>query len=121
MDGGIVRTCHDLSDGGLAVSATEMAFTGNLGLEIDLSKVPMSEEMRDDFALFSESNGRLLVEVPEKDCGEFEALMGDSVFARIGSVKEDLTLRIVKNGEPLIELPLTKLIGAWKTPLEDPR
>jgi phosphoribosylformylglycinamidine synthase len=121
MDRGIVRACHDLSDGGLAVSAAEMAFTGNLGLEVDLSKVPMSEEMRDDFALFSESNGRLLVEVPEKDCGEFEALMDDSVLARIGTVNEDKTMRIVKKGELLIELPLTKLIGAWKTPLEDPR
>jgi len=81
----------------------------------------MSEEMRDDFALYSESNGRLLVEVPEKDCEEFEALMGDSVFARIGSVKEEKTLRVTKNGETLLELPLVKLIGAWKTPLEDPR
>jgi phosphoribosylformylglycinamidine synthase len=121
MDRGIVRACHDLSDGGLGVAAAEMAFTGDLGLEVDLSSVPMSEEMRDDLALFSESNGRLLVEVPEKDSGEFEALMGDSVFARIGMVKEDKTLRIVKNGGLLIELPLTKLIGAWKTPLEDPR
>jgi phosphoribosylformylglycinamidine synthase len=121
MDRGIVRACHDLSDGGLGVAAAEMSFTGDLGLEVDLSSVPMSEEMREDLALFSESNGRLLVEVPEKDSGEFEALMGDSVFARIGMVKEDKTLRIVKRGEPLIELPLTKLIGAWKTPLEDPR
>jgi len=121
MDRGIVRACHDLSDGGLGGAAAEMAFTGDLGLDIDLSKVPVSEEMRDDFALYSESNGRLLVEVSEKDCGEFEALMGDSVFARIGSVKEDKNLRVEKGGEPLFELPLTRLIGAWKTPLEDPR
>jgi hypothetical protein len=47
--------------------------------------------------------------------------MGDSVFARIGSVKEDKTLRLEKDGKPLFELLLTKLIGAWKTPLEDPR
>jgi phosphoribosylformylglycinamidine synthase len=121
MDRGIVRACHDLSDGGLGVAAAEMAFTGDLGLEVDLSRVPVSEEMRDDFMLYSESNGRLLVEVSEKDCGEFEALMGDSVFARIGSVKEDKTLSLEKKGELLFELPLTKLIGAWKTPLEDPR
>jgi phosphoribosylformylglycinamidine synthase len=121
MDQGIVRACHDLSDGGLGVSAAEMAFTGNLGLEVDLSRVPVSEEMRDDFVLYSESNGRLLVEVSKRDCGDFEVLMGDSVFARIGSVKEDKTLRVEKNGEPLIEIPLVKLIGAWKTPLEDPR
>jgi phosphoribosylformylglycinamidine synthase len=121
MDRSIVRACHDLSEGGLGVSAAEMAFTGDLGLEIDISKVPLSEEMRDDFALYSESNGRLLVEVPEKDYGEFESIMSDSVFARIGLVKEKKTLRLAKNGEPLIELPLKTLIEAWKTPLEDPR
>jgi phosphoribosylformylglycinamidine synthase len=121
MDRGIVRACHDLSDGGLGVAAAEMAFTGGLGLGIDLSKVPISEKMRDDFTLYSESNGRLLVEVKEKDCGEFEALMFDSVFARIGSVKEVKTLRVQKNGETLVELPLEILIGVWKTPLEDPR
>jgi phosphoribosylformylglycinamidine synthase len=121
MDRGIVRACHDLSDGGLGVTAAEMAFTGDLGLDIDLARVPTSEEMRDDFVLFSESNGRLLAEVLERDSGEFEALMGDSVFARIGTVKEDKTLRVKKNGELLFELTLTKLIGAWKTPLEEPR
>ena len=61
------------------------------------------------------------MEVPERDRGEFEALMAESVFARIGTVKEDKTLKVEKNGELLIELPLTTLIGAWKTPLEDPR
>jgi phosphoribosylformylglycinamidine synthase len=121
MDRGIVRACHDLSDGGLGVAAAEMAFTGDLGLDVDLSRVPLSEGMRDDFALFSESNGRLLVEVSERNCIEFEALMEDTVVARIGSVNGDKTLRVEKNGRLIFELPLTMLIGAWKTPLEDPR
>jgi phosphoribosylformylglycinamidine synthase len=121
MDRGILRACHDLSDGGLGVAAAEMAFTGDLGLEIKLSNVPTSESMRDDFVLFSESNGRLLVEVTEKDCREFEALMGDSIFARIGSVKAEKYLRVEMNGKSLIDKSLMKLIGAWKTPLEDQR
>jgi phosphoribosylformylglycinamidine synthase len=121
MDGGIVRACHDLSEGGLGVASAEMAFTGDLGLDIDLSKVPTNEMQRDDFILYSESNGRLLVEVTKDNCGEFESIMSDSVFARIGTVMEDKTLRVEKGEELLIELPLTTLIEAWKTPLEDPR
>jgi phosphoribosylformylglycinamidine synthase len=121
IDRNLVRACHDLSDGGLGVAVAEMAFTGDLGLEVDLSKVPTSEKMRDDFTLYSESNGRLLVEVSEEDHVKFEALMCDSVFARIGTVKEDKTLRVEKNGAVLFKLPLTSLIGAWKTPLGDPR
>ncbi len=121
MDSGYVRACHDLSDGGLGVAAAEMAFTGDLGLEIDLSSVPTSEELRDDFLLFSESNGRLLVEVPEKHYAAFEALMGDTIFAKVGVVKEEKTLTIRRSGEILVDLPLEELIAAWKTPLEAAR
>jgi len=121
MDSGYVRACHDLSEGGLGVAAAEMAFTGDLGLDIELSAVPTSEELRDDFLLFSESNGRLLVEVPEEHCAAFEALMGDTIFAKVGVVKEEKTLTLRKVGEVLVDLPLEELIAAWKTPLEAPR
>ncbi len=35
IHGGLVRACHDLSEGGLAVAAAEMAFAGGLGAQID--------------------------------------------------------------------------------------
>ena len=63
IDSGFVKSCHDLSEGGLAVAAAEMAFAGGYGLEIDLSKVPGKELTRNDFVLFSESNSRFLIEV----------------------------------------------------------
>jgi phosphoribosylformylglycinamidine synthase len=121
MDENLVRACHDLSEGGLGVSLAEMAFTGDLGLDINLSKIPTSEYMRDDFILFSESNGRLLVEVSEKHSSEFESIMKKSTFAQIGTVKEEKRLKIMKNRKSIIEIPLDSLIDAWKTPLEDPR
>ncbi|MHC4607746.1 MAG: phosphoribosylformylglycinamidine synthase subunit PurL, partial [Planctomycetota bacterium] len=37
---GLVRACHDLSEGGLAAAAAEMAFAGNLGMEVELAAVP---------------------------------------------------------------------------------
>ena len=121
MDQGLVRSCHDLSEGGLAVSASEMAFTGGLGLELDLGAVPVSEPMRDDYVLFSESNGRLLVEVLPENVDRFEELMADNVYARVGSVVEDEYLTVRKDGNVLIHQSLSALIGAWKTPLEVPR
>ncbi len=39
---GLVRACHDLSEGGLAVAAAEMAFAGGLGAKISLADVPLS-------------------------------------------------------------------------------
>jgi len=117
MDRGLVRACHDLSEGGLAVAAAEMAFTGWLGLEIDLDAVPAEGVMRPDQLLFSESNGRLLVEVVEGRESEFEELMADSPNAKIGRVVEEENLIILSGGEALVNLSLKELIEAWKTPL----
>jgi phosphoribosylformylglycinamidine synthase len=60
MDGGFVLSCHDLSEGGLGVAAAEMAFGGMFGVELDLRGM---RKLRTDFKLFSESNGRWLLEV----------------------------------------------------------
>ncbi len=106
MDAGLIAACHDCSEGGLAVALSEMAFTGGLGLDVDLGKVPVSEFMRDDYLLFSESNGRLLIEVPADKTGEFEKTMKDSPFSCIGVVKKDPLLTITKEGDPLLELRL---------------
>ncbi len=118
MDEGLVRACHDCSEGGLAVAAAEMAFTGDLGVDLDIGRVPVSEEMRADVLLFSESNGRLLVEVPPAATARFTEIMGDTAHACVGAVKEEKTLTVTKDGEPLFETGLETLIGAWKTPLE---
>ncbi len=121
IDDGLVRACHDLSEGGIGVAASEMAFTGGLGLELDLASVPMESETRDDFILFSESNGRLLVEVPPKHRSSFEAVMTGSVYALVGNVKREERLTISGRGRVIIDLTLDELIAAWKTPLGESR
>ncbi len=118
MDSGIVRACHDCSEGGLAVALSEMAFTGGYGLDVDVGRIPVSEFMRDDYLLFSESNGRLLVEVQVDKTDEFEQTMKDSPYSLIGAVKKDPLLTLYKEGDPLLELELSILMEAWKTPLE---
>ena len=117
IDDGLVRACHDISEGGIGVAAAEMAFTGGLGLELDLAAVPTESETRDDFVLFSESNGRLLVEVPPRHRSSFEAAMTDSVYASVGTVKREERLTISGRGGVTIDLPLDELRAAWKTPL----
>jgi len=117
MDAGFVAACHDLSEGGIGVAAAEMAFTGGLGLEIDISLAPVDVGMRDDYLLFSESNGRLLVEVREEDAAGFEELMEGVQVSRIGVVRDDHRFRAKRDGRGLIDLPLEELMAAWKTPL----
>ncbi len=117
IDDGLVRACHDLSEGGLGVAAAEMAFTGALGLEVDLFKAPVVAEMRDDLMLFSESNGRLLVEVEEGESRDFEAKMEGAAFARLGTVTSGHRLTVYGRGGVVIDEPLDLLMSAWKTPL----
>jgi phosphoribosylformylglycinamidine synthase len=88
MTNGLVRACHDVSEGGLAVTAAEMCIGGRLGMSLTINT--------DDPAmmLFSEGNGRLLVEVrPEQGCN-FEAHFDPAVVKRIGVVTDGERLNI---------------------------
>jgi phosphoribosylformylglycinamidine synthase II len=115
---GIVRSCHDLSEGGLAVAAAEMALAGGFGAELDLKKVPCKDVTRDDFMLFSESNSRFLVEVAVKDQGAFEKLMKGKAYAAIGKVtqKPRLMVKGIK-GSIVVDAAVAELDAAWKRTL----
>lgn len=115
----VVRSCHDLSEGGLGVALAEMCFAGMKGAKIDLLKIPVGETMdRDDFILFSESNSRLLVEVNKKHEGFFEQLMKGHAYAKIGEVTEDKKLQITGlKGKIVVNENIGKLKKTWKNTL----
>jgi len=117
---GLVSSAHDLSDGGLGVALAEKAFAGGLGIEAHLSKVPYEGEKREDFVLFSESAGRILVTVSPEHKEEFEALFGGLPLALIGKVTEEPYL-VVKgfSGEELFRLSIYTLKEAWQKPFMD--
>jgi phosphoribosylformylglycinamidine synthase II len=119
IDKGYLRSCHDLSEGGLAVAAAEMAFSSGYGIELDLNKVPRTKEMsRNDFVLFSESNSRFLVEVAEKHRTSFEMLMKDVVCAEVGRVKKDTMLSVIGlDGKEAVHADLEELSRSWKRTL----
>ncbi len=116
---GLVRACHDCSEGGIGVAAAEMAFAGGLGATIRLNPVPLGEPVeRDDFILFSESNSRFLVEVAPESKDEFERAMNGTDFASIGQVTGAGELEIYgRDGRRLVAESLEELKGAWQKPL----
>ena len=119
IQAGTVRSCHDLSEGGLAVAAAEMAFAGELGVELDLSAVPFDGQKSDAALLFSESNTRFLIEVaPEKEADFLAALEGVCA-AKIGSVNSGtkLTVKGIAGGN-VIDAELANLKAAWLKPLD---
>jgi phosphoribosylformylglycinamidine synthase len=112
---GLVRACHDLSEGGLAVAAAEMAFAGGVGADL---AVPGDNGLPDDVLLFCESATRFLVEVAPGQADAFRQCMGNVPLAQLGQTVRDPRLRIAgHSGEWVIEAELAALKEAWQKPL----
>ncbi len=117
---GLVVSCHDCSEGGLAVALAEMAFAGRLGIEVDLRGLPKSDDCsRADAQLFSESNSRYIVEVERRNYDAFVKLMLNLPFGQIGKVTEQKTLVVkAEDGKKVIEADIDLLKQAWQKPLD---
>jgi len=119
---GTVRSCHDLSEGGLAVAAAEMAFSGGLGMALDLTALPISRSGFEGLSyihtaalLFGESGGRFLVEVAPDKRDAFCRTMGDVPFGELGTVTDTGRLVITGlNGKPVIDADVAELKAAWQ-------
>jgi phosphoribosylformylglycinamidine synthase len=115
---GLLQTCHDLSEGGLAVAAAEMAIAGGHGMEIDVRDVPVAEpDLADSTRLFAESPTRFLVEVTPADAPALERLLGRTPHARIGRVLDSPRFRVRSDGGVAIEVNVETLRSRWQTPL----
>ena len=117
---GLAVSCHDCSEGGLAVALAEMAFAGGLGIEADLRGLPKSKDCsRTDTQLFSESNSRYVVEVEPENYDAFAKMMLNLPFGQIGKVTEEKTLIIkAEDGKTVIETDINSLKEAWQRPLD---
>ncbi|MHC4658633.1 MAG: AIR synthase-related protein [Planctomycetota bacterium] len=117
---GLVVSCHDCSEGGLAAALAEMAFAGRLGIEADLRGLPRSDDCsRVDVQLFSESNSRYVVEVEPEDYDAFVKLMLNLPFGQIGKVTEEEKLVVkAEDGRVVIDSDSDSLKQAWQKPLD---
>ena len=109
FDRSLIRSCHDCSDGGLAVAAAEMCISGDIGAKLDLSAMgDLSTERK----LFSESNTRWIAEVEEKDAAEFQKILGDDAIC-IGRTGGD---KFIVKGTG-IDLSVKEMRKAWNDPI----
>ena len=113
---GLVRSCHDCSEGGLAVALSEMAFAGGLGIEADLRGLPKSKDcVRVDTQLFSESNSRYIVEVEPGRFDAFAKMMLNLPFGQVGKVTGDERLIIKsEDGAAVVDADILSLKEAWQ-------
>jgi len=113
---GLLRSVHDISDGGLAVTLAEMAFGGGLGFDIDVASVGLATPA---LALAAEGASRFVVEVREADGKRFERLLSPRRPVVLGRVRDqDATLRWSEKS--LATVPLAPLYDRWRTGLGIP-
>jgi phosphoribosylformylglycinamidine synthase len=126
---GLVRACHDLSEGGLAVAIAEMCLAGGWGARLRLADVPCEAGLalggpsRDEVLLFSETPSRFLVEVPPPRQWAFENCFrqADVPLGLIGQVVADERLQIAAT-QPAespwcVDVAIADLKRAWQQPL----
>jgi phosphoribosylformylglycinamidine synthase subunit PurSL len=99
---GLVRACHDVSEGGLAVALAELCVAGRLGITAEALPHPDPAA-----ALFAESTGRLVVEVRPDDVERLAELAGP--VHRVGLVTAEPALRL----PGLAPIPVDALVAAF--------
>jgi phosphoribosylformylglycinamidine synthase II len=98
IQAGLVRACHDCSEGGLGVALAEMCLAGGVGANIKLIYAPRDPYWNyspDEAILFAESLSRFVVEVRPEDAEQFREMMADVPHECFGVIGGD---RLVING-----------------------
>ncbi|TLP48594.1 phosphoribosylformylglycinamidine synthase subunit PurL [Cohaesibacter sp. CAU 1516] len=112
MQTGAVIAIQDMGAAGLTCSAVEMGAKGNLGVDLDLNKVPVREENMSAYEMMlSESQERMLMVLhPEKrEAAEAVFRKWELDFAEVGVTTDTLRFRIYHNGEMVADLPIKEL------------
>jgi len=113
LDRGLLVSLQDLGAAGLTSSASEMASKGEVGIDIDVAKVPLREEDMEPFEIMvSESQERMLCVVEPANvlavlglCEKWE--VGGAV---IGSVTDSGRMRVLDAGQLVGDMPVRALV-----------
>ena len=112
MQTGAVIAIQDMGAAGLTCSAVEMGAKGDLGIELDLDKVPVREDHMSAYEMMlSESQERMLMVLdPDKEA-EAKAIFvkWGLDFAIVGTTTDDLRFRVLHQGEEVANLPIKDL------------
>ena len=115
---GLVRSCHDLSEGGLATALAEMSFAGELGLDVNLATAASRDHLTATDLLFSESNTRFIVEVEPESKSALEKLFIGLPLIQLGQVNSAPNVSIAHKETQLANQPWSALFQAWHSTLD---
>jgi phosphoribosylformylglycinamidine synthase II len=120
LEGNLLASLQDLGAAGLSSSSSEMASKGEVGLDIDVSRVPLREADMEPFEIMiSESQERMLCVVEPALVGEVLALCErwDVRATPIGEVTDTRHLRVFDGDELVGDIPVEALVD--EVPLYD--
>ncbi len=104
----LFKSIHDISDGGLIVSLSEMCFANRIGAEIKLAP-----QINPFVFLFSESNSRFIVEVDKDKSDEFERFFQGLPFIKIGKTIRDY-IKCFKDKREIISLNISDVYKIYR-------
>lgn len=107
---GKVLACHDVSEGGIVGSFTEMAFGGNIGVEVTLNA-----QERPDMFLFNETAGCFIIEVEDSEV--VEKLFGDIPYIVLGRTTDAKQIKVRFGENELFSASIDEVKQAWQEPL----
>lgn len=111
---GLIRSAHDISEGGLAVCIAESCIQANLG-----AAVTLPWEGRPDELLFGESAARIVVSLPPANWEELWKVASESKvpLTKLGVVTDGEVTFTAFDGRPLVVTHVDKLAKAWEDSL----
>ena len=112
MASGAVIAIQDMGAAGLTCSAVEMGAKGNLGVRLDLDKVPCREDGMSAYEMMlSESQERMLMVLKPEMEAEASAIFRkwDLDFAVVGETTDDLRFRVFRHNDLMADLPIKEL------------
>ncbi len=115
----LIASSISLKQGGLGVALVKKAIGGMLGITIDLKQI-CTNVNRDDIALYSESQGRILVTIAAENKTAFEKIFEENSFALVGKVTKEPHI-IIKGlqGHKIINLELDEAVKTYRETFKD--
>src|SRR5436305_1570388 len=113
LDRTLLMSLQDLGAAGLTSSASEMASKGGVGIDIDVSRVPLREAGMEPFEIMiSESQERMLCVVAPERVGEVLGVCErwEVKASPIGSVTAEQRVRVLDQGSVVADLPVSVLV-----------
>lgn len=115
LNKGIFSSSISITRGGLGVALAKSAIAGLFGINISLKNLE-GESYREDFALFSETQGRILVSINPKSKKQFESFFADNSFSYLGTVSDskEFVIHGFKD-QIIVDIPVDDLLKSYKS------